>query len=57
MSPAQRSIRLQVMVTSEEMRAIDDWRFENRLPSLAAGVRELMRRGMLAPDPKEDTVQ
>jgi hypothetical protein len=57
MSPVQRAIRLQVMVTPEEMQAIDDWRFEHRLPSRAAALRELMRRGLIVPDGKEDTIQ
>jgi hypothetical protein len=46
MNPVPRSIRLQVMMTPEEIRAIDDWRFEHRLPSRAAAIRKLMRRGL-----------
>ena len=43
----ERSERLQVMVSAEELAAVDEFRFENRLPSRAAAVRELMRRGLL----------
>ena len=57
MSPVQRPIRLQVMVTPEELKAIDDWRFGKRFPNRAAAFRELVRLGMIAPDPEEDTVQ
>ena len=58
LSSGQRSIRLQVMLTSQELKAIDDWHFENRLPNRAAAVREIMRRGMRAADREEDdTVQ
>jgi hypothetical protein len=38
--------RLQVMLTPEELQAIDNWRFEHRISSRSAAVRELLRRGM-----------
>jgi len=47
-SELERQERLQIMLTSEELEAIDTWRFEQRMPSRAAAVRELMRRGLLA---------
>lgn len=43
-----RGERLQIMLSQEELRAIDDFRFANRMPSRAAGVRELLRRGLEA---------
>ena len=49
----ERSERLQVMLSREELAAVDEFRFENRLPSRAAAVRELMRRGLL-PSPGDD---
>ncbi|MCR4266740.1 hypothetical protein [Nitratireductor sp. ZSWI3] len=48
MSESERGERLQVMLNAEELRAIDNFRFENRMPSRAAAVRELLRRGLLA---------
>jgi hypothetical protein len=36
------------MVTEEELAAIDDWRFECRMPTRAAAVRELLKRGLAA---------
>jgi hypothetical protein len=30
----------------EELRAIDNWRFAKRMPSRAAAIRELLKRGM-----------
>ena len=33
--------------------AIDDFRFENRMPSRAAAIRELIRRGLAAQEEKE----
>jgi hypothetical protein len=43
-----RPERLQIMLTPEELTAIDDWRFARRLPTRAAAVRELLRRGLAA---------
>ncbi|MDX1711165.1 MAG: hypothetical protein R3316_08505 [Rhodovibrionaceae bacterium] len=50
----KRTERLQIMLDDDELKAIDDWRFEHRMPSRAAAIRELLRRGMVAhnvPDP------
>jgi hypothetical protein len=41
-----RGVRLQIMLLPEELQAIEDWRFARRMPSRAAAVRELMRRGL-----------
>ena len=41
-----RAVRLQVMLSADEMKMLDDFRFEHRMPSRAATVRELMRRGL-----------
>jgi len=43
-----RGERLQVMLTAEELAALDDWRFAQRMPSRAAAIRELLRRGLAA---------
>ena len=40
--------RLQIMLSQEELRALEDWRFAKRMPSRAAAVRELLRRGLAA---------
>jgi metal-responsive CopG/Arc/MetJ family transcriptional regulator len=48
MSDANREERLQIMLTEDELRTVDDWRFERRMPSRAAAVRELLRRGLAA---------
>lgn len=44
----KRSDRLQIMLTEDELRALDDWRFAKRMPSRSAAVRELLRRGLAA---------
>ena len=44
--PPKRTEKLQLMLDIQELKAIDDWRFENRLPSRAAAIRELIRRGL-----------
>ena len=41
-----RPERLQIMLTEEELAAVDDWRFSRRMPSRAASVRELLKRGL-----------
>lgn len=46
MSAANRNERLQIMLNPNEMKALDDWRFQKRMPSRAAAVRELIRRGL-----------
>jgi hypothetical protein len=43
---ANREERLQIMLEQEEMQAVDDFRFKFRLPSRAAAVRELLKRGL-----------
>jgi hypothetical protein len=45
---AKRSDRLQLMLTGDELAALDDWRFKARMPSRSAAVRELLRRGLAA---------
>jgi hypothetical protein len=41
-----REERLQIMLSPEELRAVDTFRFQHRMPSRAAAVRELLRRGI-----------
>jgi hypothetical protein len=52
---ANRETRLQVMLGPEELRAIDNFRFGHRLPTRAAAVRELLKRGLGAEE-KGDVV-
>ena len=42
----QRGERLQIMLDDQELKALDDFRYQNRMPSRAAAVRELLRRGL-----------
>jgi hypothetical protein len=46
MSTDPRGERLQIMLTKDELTAVDSWRFSRRMPSRAAAVRELLRRGL-----------
>jgi hypothetical protein len=41
-----RGERLQIMLSPEELAALDDFRFQQRMPSRAAAVRELFRLGL-----------
>lgn len=43
---SKRTEKLQIMLSDEEIAAIDDWRFSHRLPSRAAAIRELISRGL-----------
>jgi hypothetical protein len=46
----KRSERIQLMLDDDELEAIDGWRFANRLPSRAAAIRELIKRGLMNRD-------
>jgi hypothetical protein len=48
MADLTRPDRLQIMLNPEEISALDDWRFAHRLPSRAAAIRELLKRGLAA---------
>lgn len=52
----RRTERLQLMLDDEELTRIDDWRFDNRIPTRAAAIRELIRRGMLYEDAIDEAV-
>lgn len=46
---SKRTEKIQIMLGEDELAIIDDWRFDNRIPSRAAAIRELIRRGLRAP--------
>ncbi len=46
MAELERPERLQIMLTAEELAALENWRFDKRMPSRSAAVRELLRRGL-----------
>ena len=48
MGELNRGERLQIMLTPEELRLNDTWRFAKRMPSRAAAIRELLKRGIVA---------
>jgi metal-responsive CopG/Arc/MetJ family transcriptional regulator len=48
MGELTRGERLQIMLSNEELAAVDDWRFQKRMPSRASAIRELLRRGLAA---------
>ena len=41
-----RGERLQVMLSPEELTALDDFRFKHRMPTRAAAVREILKLGL-----------
>lgn len=48
MAELERPERLQIMLSADELAALENWRFEKRMPSRSAAVRELLRRGLAA---------
>ncbi|MGE0770017.1 MAG: hypothetical protein AB7L90_26560 [Hyphomicrobiaceae bacterium] len=49
MAGLSRETRLQIMLDQDELAAIDDWRFSQRMPSRAAAIRDLLRRALMLP--------
>ena len=41
-----RGERLQIMLSPEELSVIDDFRFQHRMPTRAAALRELLKLGL-----------
>ena len=48
MGELARGERLQIMLADDELAALDDWRFVRRMPSRAAAIREILKRGLAA---------
>lgn len=48
MGVLKRGERLQIMLTDDELEALDTWRFKTRMPSRASAIRELLKRGLAA---------
>ncbi|MCG7509390.1 hypothetical protein [Mesorhizobium retamae] len=48
MADLERAERLQIMLSSDELEALENWRYEKRMPSRAAAIRELLRLGLAA---------
>ncbi len=46
MADITREERLQIMLSPEELEAVDTFRYQHRMPSRAAAVRELLQRGL-----------
>jgi hypothetical protein len=47
---ARRNNQTQVMLNGPELAAVDDFRFKQHMPTRAAAVRELLKRGLAAKD-------
>jgi hypothetical protein len=47
-SANNRGERLQIMLSADELMVLDDFRFKMRMPSRAAAIRELLKRGLSA---------
>jgi hypothetical protein len=56
MTELSRPERLQIMLSAEEIKTLDDWRFQNRMPSRASAIRELLKRGLAVDGVDLDTI-
>ena len=52
--PPERTERIQFKVSTDEIAAIDEFRFQTRVPNRATAIRELVRRGLGAPKQSGD---
>ncbi len=48
MASDSRGERLQIMLSNDELQVVDEFRFKQHMPSRAAAVRELLKRGLAA---------
>ena len=48
MNGQMREERLQIMLSPDELSALDNFRYDHRIPSRAAAVRELLQMGLAA---------
>ena len=46
MAKRERNERMQFMLSEQELVALNEFRFKHHLPSLAAAIREALRRGL-----------
>jgi hypothetical protein len=56
MTDLNRPERLQIMLSADEIQVLDDWRFARRMPSRAAAIRELLKRGLAVEGIDLDTI-
>lgn len=50
MTDEPKDVRLPFMVTASEAKAIDEWRYKNKIPSRAEAMRLLINRGLVFDD-------
>jgi hypothetical protein len=48
-SPPERTERIHFNISTDEIAAIDEFRFQTRTPNRATAIRKLLRRGLGAP--------
>ncbi|MHA6731410.1 hypothetical protein [Devosia sp. A369] len=57
MAKAPRENRIPIMMSNEELTAIDDWRFANRVATRSEAVRRLCKIGLIFDDASDDVSQ
>jgi metal-responsive CopG/Arc/MetJ family transcriptional regulator len=48
-----RTERLQLILSKDQLVTIDEFRFENRMPTRAAAIREILRRALTVAEKEE----
>ena len=57
MADLERPERLQIMLSPDELEALENWRFDTRMPSRAAAVRELLRERLAGKEEREEAAE
>ena len=51
--PPELSNRVVVLLSDEMLKALDEWRWKNRISSRGEAIRQLVEKGLEKPPPKE----
>lgn len=51
--PPELSNRVVVLLSDEMLKALDEWRWENRIPSRGEAIRQLVEKGLKEPPEKK----
>jgi hypothetical protein len=51
--PPELSNRVVVLLSDEMLKALDEWRWENRISSRGEAIRQLVERGLVEPPEKK----
>jgi Ribbon-helix-helix protein, copG family len=55
--PPELSNRVVVLLSDEMLKALDEWRWENRISSRGEAIRQLVEKGLERPPPNKEKSQ